>query len=68
MGARHDGLCDPLATNVVEARCSLGDSRPAHEFDTFLSRADDLHTGGILQVVHSRDRSVTWSAIIHSVG
>ena len=68
VGARHDGLCDPLATNAMESRCSLGDSRSAHEFDTFLSRAEDLHTGGILPVVYPRDRPATWSASIHSVG
>ena len=42
-----------------------GDSRPAHEVGTFSSRADDLHTGGILSIIHSRDRS---AASTHSVG
>ena len=68
VGARHNGLYDPLATNAVEARCSLGDSRPAHEVGTFLSRADDIDTGGILPVVYPRDRPTIWSASIHSVG
>ena len=28
---------------------------------------DDLHTGGILQVVYMRDCPVTWSASVHSI-
>ena len=51
VGARHDGFCDPLATDATEAWCGVGDSRPAHEVGTFLSHEDDLHSGGILQVV-----------------
>ena len=47
---------------------SLGDSGPAHEVNTFPSRANDLHTGGILPIVYPRDRPATWSASIHSVG
>ena len=46
----------------------MGDSRPAHEVGTFSNRADDLHIGGILSVVHPRDRLATWSVSIHSVG
>ena len=41
----------------------MGDSGPAHEVGTFSSRADDLHIGGILPVVHSRDSPATWSTI-----
>ena len=52
VGARHDGLCDPLATDVAEARRGMGDSGPAHEVSTFSSRADDLNVGEILLVVH----------------
>ena len=59
VGARHCGFCDPLATDAVEARFILGDSRPAHEVGTFSSRADDLHTGEILPVVYSRDSPST---------
>ena len=66
--ARHDGFCDPLSTDTAETWCSIGDSRPAHEVDTFSSRADDLHIGEILQVLHSRDSPATWSTSIHSVG
>ena len=33
----------------------MGDSKPAHEVDTFSSRADDLHIGGILPVVYHRE-------------
>ena len=35
---------------------ALGYSGPAYEVSTFSSCADDLHTGGILPVVHQRDR------------
>ena len=68
VGARHDGLCDPLATNAAEARRGMGDSGPAHEVSTFSSFANDLRLGDILMVVHSRDSSATWSTYIHSVG
>ena len=33
----------------------MGDSGLTHEVDTFSSRADDLHIGEILPIVHSRD-------------
>ena len=46
----------------------MGDSGPAHEVGTFSSRADDLHIGEILPVVHLRDSPATWSTSIHSVG
>ena len=46
----------------------MGDSGPAHEVDAFSSCVNDLHTGGILSVVHQRDRPATRSASIHSVG
>ena len=39
-----------------------------HEVGTFSNRADDLHIGEILLVIHSRDSSATWSTGIHSVG
>ena len=68
VGARHDGRCDPLATDTAEARRGMGDSEPAHEVGTFSSRADDLLIGEILSVVHSRDSPVTWSTSIHGVG
>ena len=68
MGARHDGLCDPLATDAAEARRNMSDSGPTHEVGTFSSRADDLLIGEILPVVHSRDSTTTWSTSIHSVG
>ena len=68
VGARHDGLCGPLAMNTPKTRCSMGDSGPTHEVGTFSSRADDIHIGGILPVVYLRDRPTTWSASIYSVG
>ena len=67
VGARHDGLCDPLATDAVEACRSMGDSGPAHEVGTFSSRADDLRLREILPIIHSRDSPATWSTSIHSV-
>ena len=62
VGARHDGLCDPLATDVAEALRGMGDSGPTHEVGTFSS------LGEILSVVRSRDSPATWSTSIHSVG
>ena len=46
----------------------MSDSGPAHEVGTFSYRADDLHLGEILPVIHSRDSPATWSTSIHSVG
>ena len=46
----------------------MGDSRLAHEVGIFTSRTNDLHIGAILLVVYKRDRLVTWSVSIHSVG
>ena len=34
----------------------------------FSSRADDLHIGEILSLVHSKDSPATWGTSIHSVG
>ena len=60
VGAHHDGLCDPLATDTAKLWRGMGDSGPTHEVGTFSSRADDLHFGEILPVIHSRDSSATW--------
>ena len=68
MGTRHDVFCDPLATDTARTCCGMVDSGPAHEVGTFSNRADDLHIGQILLVVHSRDNPATWSTSIHSVG
>ena len=68
VGARHDGLCDPLATDTAEARRGMGDSRPAQKVGTFSIRVDDLRLGEILQVIHSIDSPAIWSTSIHSVG
>ena len=46
----------------------MGDSGSAHQVCTFSSSMNDLHTGGILQVVHIRDCLVTWSTRVHSIG
>ena len=45
----------------------MGDSGPAQQVGTFFGYADDLHTRGILQVIHMRDRPVTWSAILYRI-
>ena len=43
-------------------------SGPTHQVDTFSVRPNDLHTGGILQVVYTGDSTVAWSASLHSIG
>ena len=43
VGARHDGLCDPLATDIVGARHGVGDCGPTHQVSTFLGSTEDLH-------------------------
>ena len=45
----------------------MGDSGPAHQVGTFFSYADDLHTEEILQVIHTRDRPVTWSVSLYRI-
>ena len=46
----------------------MGYSGPTHLVSTFSGRADELHTGGILQVVYMRDGTVAWSSSLHSIG
>ena len=46
----------------------MGYSRPTHQVGTFSGTADDLHTGGILQVVYTGDSTVAWSSSLHSIG
>ena len=53
MGARHDRFCDSLAMDI--ARRGVGDRGPAHKVGTLFGCVDDLHFGGILQVIHTRD-------------
>ena len=67
VGTYHDGFCDSLATKITEAWCGVGDSGPTHQVSTFFCYADDLHTGRILQVIHTRDRPVTWSASLYRI-
>ena len=67
VGTCHDGLCDSLAMDDMEARCSMGDSGPTHYVGTFSSCADDLHTIGILQAVYIRDSLTTWSASLYCI-
>ena len=46
----------------------MGESRLAHKVGTFSGRVDDLHTGGILQVTHTRDHLVTCCASLYRIG
>ena len=46
----------------------MGDSGPAYQIGTLFGCADDLHPGGILQVVYTRDYLVTWSANLYGIG
>ena len=46
----------------------MGYSGPTHQVDTFSGNANDLHTGGILQVVYTGDSMVAWSVGLHSIG
>ena len=46
----------------------MGYSVPTHQVGTFYCRANDLHTGGILQVVYTGDIMVAWSSSLHSIG
>ena len=45
----------------------MGYSGPTHQVGTISGHADDLHTGGILQVVYTGDSTVAWSASLHSI-
>ena len=45
----------------------MGDSGPTHQVNTFSGYADDLHTGGILQVIHMRDIPVTWNVSLYCI-
>ena len=46
----------------------MGYSGLTHLVGTFSGHVDDLHTGGILQVVYTGDSTVAWSASLHSIG
>ena len=45
----------------------MGYSGPTHQVGTFSDCADDLHAGGILQVVYTRDSTIAWSASLYSI-
>ena len=45
----------------------MGYNGPTHQVGTFSGRADDLHAGGILQVVYTGDSTVAWSASLYSI-
>ena len=45
----------------------MGDRGLAHSVSTLSSRTDDLHSGEILQIIHTRDYPIAWSAILYSI-
>ena len=45
----------------------MGDSGLAYKVGTLSSYANDLHTGGILQVVHTGDCPIAWGTSIHCI-
>ena len=45
----------------------MGNSGPAYEVGIFFFYADNLHTGGILQVVYAGDCPVAWDTNIYSI-
>ena len=61
--ARHDGFCDSLAMNITSVR----DYGPAHKLSTLSSCTDDLHSREILQIIHTRDYLIAWSASLYSI-
>ena len=66
VGAHHDGFCDSHATDITRACCGMRDCESAHKVGTLFGCVDDLHSGGILQVIHSSP--VTWSVSFYSIG
>ena len=46
----------------------MGDRGPAHKVGTLFGCANDLHSRGILQVIHTRDFSITWSTSLYCIG
>ena len=46
----------------------MGDSGLAYKVDTLFGCAEDLHSGGILQVVGTKYCPVTWSTSVYSIG
>ena len=67
VGTYHDEPCDLLAIDVTETRRSVGVCGPAHQVGTFSGYANDLHTGGILQDIYTRDCSITWSVSLYRI-
>ena len=45
----------------------MGDSGSAYQVGILFACADELHVGGILQVVYTRDCPITWSASLYSI-
>ena len=45
----------------------MGDYGPAHQVGTLSEGVDDLHSGGILLILYTRDRPVTWSTSLYHI-
>ena len=45
----------------------MGDRGQAHQVGTLSGCADDLYSGGILQIIYMRDRPITWSTILYYI-
>ena len=46
----------------------MGDHGLAHKVDTLPNCTNDLHSEGILQIIHTSDYLVAWSASLYSIG
>ena len=46
----------------------MGDRGSAHHVSTLSGCVDDLHSLGILQIIYTRDRLVTWSTSLYHIG
>ena len=55
----------PWTSRGRDAVCNLG---PTHKVVTLFGCADDLHSRGILHVIHTKDCPVTWSVSLYSIG
>ena len=45
----------------------MGDCGSAHKVGILSSCTDDLHSGEILQIIHTRDYPIVWSASLYSI-
>ena len=64
----HYGFFDPFTTDFIWAQRGVRDSGPTYEVGTLFDCADDLHIGGVLQIVYMGDSQVTCGTCIYSIG